>query len=432
MQLTDLVVKETAGLTGTVNAPSSKALTHRALIAASLSDGRSKIKDPLICDDTLATIDACRMMGAEISRSGNAALEVQGRSKPLTPSDVINCRDSAATMRFIAPVSTLADGITVLTGGESLRRRPMEPLLQALRQLGVQCYSTKSDGCPPLVVFGGGIEGGRASIRGDISSQFISGLLFALPIARADTNIVLSMPLESKPYVDMTLNILVKHEVNVDVKHDYGEFRVPCGQRYMPFDHTIEGDYSSAAFLMAAAVATSSHVKIENLSENSLQGDRLIVSVLEKMGVQITVGRDFVEVQGARSLKAVDIDLRDTPDLIPVCTVFGCLARGKSLIRGVRRLRFKESDRTAGLVSELGKLGADVKTVNDVIIVNGGKKLRGAELDSHGDHRIAMACAVAALKAEGTTVLHGIECINKSYPDFVRDMISVGGRMVER
>jgi len=432
MQLTDLIVKETASLTGIVKASSSKALTHRALIAASLSDGRSRIKDPLICDDILATIVACRMMGAEISRSGNGAFGVQGRSKPLTPSDVINCRDSAATMRFIAPVSALADGITVLTGGESLRRRPMEPLLQALRQLSVQCYSVKSDGCPPLVVFGGGIEGGNASIRGDISSQFISGLLFALPMARADTSIILSTPLESSPYVDMTLDILLKHGIEIEVQQPYSGFRVPCGQRYVPANHAIEGDYSSAAFLMAAAVATGSHIKIENLWKNTLQGDRLIVSVLEKMGVQIAVGRDSVEVQGARSLEAVDIDLRDTPDLVPVSTVLGCLARGKSLIRGVKRLRFKESDRTAALVSELGKLGADVEALNDVIVINGGKKLRGTELDSHGDHRIAMACAVAALKAERTTVVHGIECINKSYPDFVRDMVSVGGRMVER
>jgi len=432
MDLVDLIVRETGSLAGSVKAPSSKALTHRALVAASLSDGRSRIKNPLICDDTLATLDACHMLGAEISQSENAAFEVQGRSKPLTPSDMINCRDSASTMRFLAPVCALADGVTVLTGGESLRGRPMEPLLQALRQLGVQCHSVRGDGCPPLVIFGGGIEGGRASIRGDISSQFISGLLFALPMARVDTSIVLSTPLESRPYVNMTCDILLKHRVKIEVQQDYSGFRVPCGQRYLPSDHSIEGDYSSAAFLMATAAATGSHVRIRNLWENSLQGDRLMVSVLEKMMVQIAVGRDFVEVRGTRGLEAVDIDLRHNPDLVPVCTVLVCLAHGKSLIRGVKRLRFKESDRTAALVSELRKLGADVNAFDDVIEVDGGKKLRGAELDSHGDHRIAMACLVAALKAEGTTVVHGVECINKSYPDFVRDVVSIGGKIIEQ
>jgi 3-phosphoshikimate 1-carboxyvinyltransferase len=431
--LTDLIVKETAGLSGTAKAPSSKALTHRAFIAAALSDGRSEIRKPLLCDDTLATIDACRIIGAKIKQTNTEIFEVQGVSKPATPRDVINCRDSGSTMRFLIPVCALADGISSLTGRESLRRRPMEPLLEALRQLGVQCCSARRNGNPPIVVFGGGIDGGEARIRGDVSSQFISGLLFATPMARNETDIILSTPLESKPYVTVTLDVLRKHGVQVEVQPDHSRFHVSSGQRYAPFNHVIEGDYSSAAFLLAAAAVTNSRLKVENLNKDSLQGDRVIVKLLEQMGVQIKAGRDFVEVQGVKNdLKPIDVDLRDNPDLVPVCAVLSCLAPGKSVIRGVKRLRFKETDRIAALLGELTKLGVKVKTVDGVLEVEGTKSLRGAELDSHRDHRIVMACVVAALKAEGTTVLHGIECINKSYPDFVRDIISIGGAVVER
>jgi len=189
--LTDLIVKETTHLSGTVSAPSSKSLTHRAFVAAALSDGRSEIRRALICDDTLGTVDACRMLGAEITWTDEEVVEVQGRPKPLTPKEVINCRDSGSTIRFLTPVSALADGISVLTGGESLRKRPMQPMLDALGRLGVECYSALRDGRPPVVVFGGGIEGGETSIRGDVSSQFVSGLLFATPMAKSDTDIVL-------------------------------------------------------------------------------------------------------------------------------------------------------------------------------------------------------------------------------------------------
>ncbi len=432
INMTDLIIRETRKLKGTVEAPPSKAYTHRAIIAASLSEGCSEIWNPLICDDTIATIEACRLLGAEIENI-KEKLQIHGRSKPATPSDIINCRDSGSTMRFITPICALADGISILTGGESLRRRPMEPLLEALRQLGVRCYSTKMDGYPPIVVFGGGIKGGRASIKGDVSSQFISGLLFATPLAQNETEIILSTPLESKPYVMMTLETLREYGIKVDLRDDYRRFLVPCKQRYIPSDHHIEGDYSSAAFLLAAAVVTDSHVSVGNLMERTSQGDRIIIEVLREMNVQVATGGDYVEVQGVGDgLKALDIDLRDHPDLVPVCAVMACSAEGRTLIRGVRRLHFKESDRIDALSTELMKMGAEVKAYDDHLEVYGGRKLHGTELDSHGDHRIAMACAVAALRAEGSTVIHGIECINKSYPNFVRDIRSLGGDVSER
>ncbi len=431
--MTDLIVKQTESLTGIIRAPSSKSLTHRALIATSISEGRSRIENVLFCDDTLATLEACHMLGAEISKKEHNILEVTGLSKPLTPSNVINCRDSASTMRFIAPVCSLADGISVLTGGKSLRRRPMEPLLSALMQLGVLCYSTKGDGCPPLIIFGGGIAGGESFIPGDVSSQFISGLLFASPLGKADVDIFLSSPLESKPYVEMTVDILRKHKIKFEVQSNYRRFHVPGKQTYKPFNHVLEGDFSSSAFLLAAAAITDSKVRILGLQRNSVQGDRIIVNLLREMGVQIKEDKDFFEVQGTKDrLRPINIDLRDNPDLVPVLAVVSCFASGKSVIRGVKRLTFKESNREAAILEELTKMGAKINVNRETIEIDGVKTLRGGELDSHGDHRIAMMCIIAALRAIETTTIKGVECINKSYPNFVKDIASLGAEVHER
>ncbi|MEM1586411.1 MAG: 3-phosphoshikimate 1-carboxyvinyltransferase [Candidatus Bathyarchaeia archaeon] len=429
--MVSLLVGGGAALHGSVEAPPSKAYTHRAIIASSLSYGESRIYNALFCNDTLATINACRLLGAEIMVSGDGEIRVRGLPKPITPGDVINCGESGSTMRFITPVCALADGISVLTGGESLRRRPMGPLLDALSHLGVRCYSARGDGRPPIIVFGGGIRGGRADIRGDVSSQFISGLLFAIPMASNDAYINLLTPLESKSYVDITLDILAKHRIKVTSSEN--KFHVPCGQEYKPCDHVIEGDYSSASFLLAAAAITRSSVRVKNLLKNTLQGDRRIISILSDMGVIVESGTDYVEVKGVNGdLRSVNIDMRDNPDLVPVCAVLACFADGKSVISGVGRLRFKESNRVETLQSELSKMGASIGFLEESLIIHGGRRLHGAEIDPHGDHRIAMACIVAAIGADGETIIRDAECINKSYPNFIRDMRLIGARLIER
>lgn len=429
--MVDLIIKGGVTLNGSAKAPPSKAYTHRAIIAASLSNGSSMIHNALICDDTVATINACRMLGAEIGKMSDNTIRVSGLGVPETPNDVINCGESGSTMRFITPVCALADGISVLTGGESLRRRPMGPLIEALNHLGVKCYSARMDGYPPIIVFGGGIKGGKAFIRGDVSSQFVSGLLFAAPLAEGDVNVILSTQLESKPYVNITLDVIRKHGIKVDMSESM--FHVPCKQEYSPHDHFIEGDYSSAAFLLAAASITNSHVKIENLPANTLQGDSAIIRVLSGAGAHIKVGDDFIEVDGANiPLNPINVDMRDNPDLVPVCAILACASNGKSIIRGVRRLRFKESDRVEALLSELRKMGVSIIFSDDSLIIYGGKDIHGAEIDPHGDHRIAMACAVLALNAKGETIIRNAECINKSYPDFVRDMRLLGAEILER
>ena len=429
--LVDVIVHGVSHLSGTVKAPPSKSFTHRALIASALSDGTSVIKDPLICDDTIATLNACRMIGADIKKK-DIGLEISGCPEPRTPEDVIDCRDSASTMRFMTPVCALAKGISILTGRKSLRRRPMGPLLDAMRSLGVKCYSARGDGYPPIIVFGGGLNGGRAAIRGDVSSQFISGLLFASPMAQEDTEIKVTTRLESKPYVEATISVLRRHGVEIEADRDYKIFHVPCCQRYKPSSHVIEGDYSSAAFILAAAAVTDSRVKVTNLRRDTVQGDRVFVDLLKEAGVYVKVGKDFVEVEGSGDLKPFNVDLRDNPDLAPVCVAVACFIRGKSVIRGVRRLRFKESNRIVSLLSEFAKIGAKVGSTNDSIFIEGGGKISGANLYSHNDHRIAMACIVAALGAEGKSIVRGVECINKSYPNFLSDIISLGAEVIER
>jgi 3-phosphoshikimate 1-carboxyvinyltransferase len=429
MFMADLIVEKIERLSGVVRAPPSKAYTHRALIAASLSEGQSSIREPLICDDTLATVNACSLLGSKIRRVKDGFI-VNGVSKPTTPEGVIHCGDSGSTIRFITPICALADGISVLTGNEGLRKRPMESLLEALRQLGVKCYSARGDGHPPIIVFGGGIKGGEASLRGDISSQFVSGLLFSTPKASVDTEIAVTTQLESKPYVAMTLDVLRKHGIRVEASTDYGRFLVPRGQFYKAFSHVIEGDYSSAAFLLAAASITNSDVKVVNLMRETLQGDRAIVNILKDMGSKINVGEDFVEVQGVEGeLNGINVDVRDVPDLAPVCMALASFADGESVLSGTGRLRFKESDRIVSMTSELAKMGVEIMELEDKLIIRGKGRLHGAELDSHNDHRIAMACAVAALGADGTTVIHGIECVSKSYPNFVEDLRSLGGKI---
>ena len=424
-----LVVEKTDRLTGTIRAPPSKAETHRAIITTAFSPGKSRIKNALICDDTLATIKTCSMLGVKI-RKNQQDFEINGEEYPTTPTDIIHCRDSGSTVRFIAPICALTQGISVLTGNEGLKKRPMEPMLNALRQLDVRCISTRRNGRLPIIVFGGGIEGGRTSIRGDISSQFVSGLLFGLPKARQDTKIILTSPAESKPYIKLTLSFLQKHGIKVEYSSDFGWFNVPGNQKSIPCDHQIAGDYSSAAFPLAAASIIDSRIKLTNLLDETLQGDQIILDILRKMGVSLRKYGKYVEVENQKKdLAGITVNVKDIPDLAPICTVLACYARGDSKIYGIKRLRFKESDRSHSISEELRKMGGKVKEYEEFIMVKGRSRLHGTELNSHNDHRIAMALTIAALGAEGNSTIHGIECINKSYPNFIEDLKTLGGQV---
>jgi 5-enolpyruvylshikimate-3-phosphate synthase len=282
------VVKRSERFGGEIYAPPSKAYTHRVTIAALLSNGVSKILNPLYSDDTQATLKAIEAFGAETKLEENC-WTIKGTSQLKTPDNPIDCGESGATLRFMIPIAALASGPSTFTLGESLRKRPLEPLLQSLKQLGAESSLQLSEKTATVKVQGGGIKGGKTSIRGDLSSQFISGLLFACPRAEEDAEINVTTPLESRNYVQMTMEVLNKHNVKVFTSKDFRKLRVLCNQSYVPRRHMVPGDFSSAAFLLAAAAITSSRVKVKNLNRHTKQGDKAILNILEKMGSKVTV-----------------------------------------------------------------------------------------------------------------------------------------------
>jgi len=264
-------------------------------------------------------------------------------------------------------------------------------------------------------------------MRGDVSSQFVSGLMFACPKARTDTEITLTTPLESKGYVQMTRDVLAEHCIKVFISEEFGRLHVPSNQEYKQCDHKVPGDFSSAAFLLAAAAITHSEVRVKNLDYETTQGDKAIVGILKQMGSNVNVRSGQVEIEGKGGLlDAADVDARDIPDLVPVCAVLACYAKGTSKIHDAQRLRYKESDRLLSLYLELKKMGADITMDENSLTVKGPCALRGSTIDPHNDHRIAMACAVAALGASGETRIQNAECVKKSYPRFFNDLRVLG------
>lgn len=416
-----IFIKKTNQLYGELKAPPSKAYTHRAFIASSLSKGLNKIINPLSSNDTNATLKAIASFGAKIKQINNS-IEIIGTSKLKNPTQPIECGESAATLRFLLPVAALSNGVSIFKLGNSLTKRPNLPLLKALKQLNVS--SIKKHGL--IKIYGGEMKGGKVSLPGNLSSQFISGLLFACPKLKEPTEIHILNELESKNYILMTIDVLKKHNVKVFLNKELNLIKIPPNQDYSPTNHKIEGDYSSAAFFMVAAAITKSKIKIKNLKKDSLQGDKAIIEILKNVGVKILQYEDEVEIHGEGELSSFNISAKDIPDLVPACAVLACYTKGESIISNIKRLRFKESNRIQALYSELTKMGAKIIINDDKLRIKGPCKMKAAEIDPRKDHRIAMACAIAALGANGTTKILNHECVNKSYPNFFKDLASIG------
>jgi 3-phosphoshikimate 1-carboxyvinyltransferase len=393
------------------------------VIAAALSECTSKVWHPLFSEDTDAALRAVTALGAGF-QACDEHWTITGTNPLKAAKEPVDCGESGATLRFIIPVAALADGPSTLVFRGSIERRPVEPLLKSLKDLGAEAYVAKHDDLDAVVVKGGGIVGGKTSITGDVSSQFISGLMFACPMAKKDVEIKLTSPLESADYVKMTQAVLSKHAVKVTLEDD--RILIPAGQTYQATDDTVPGDFSSAAFLLASAAITRSKVTVTNLDYESIQGDKAILAVLKRMGVNGEVCPDSVEIEGTGTpLKPIDVDAKNIPDLVPVIAVLSCYANGLSHISGAKRLRLKESDRLQSIFAELTKMGAQITITDDGLTVKGAA-LRGAVIDPHNDHRIAMATAVAALGAKGETTITNAECIRKSYPQFFHHLKQLG------
>jgi 3-phosphoshikimate 1-carboxyvinyltransferase len=426
--MSNVTVKPSRTLEGTIVAPASKAFTQRVLIAAALSEGSGKVLNPLVSEDSEATLRAITALGAKVTKKQDYWF-VEGAVKLKAPKKPINVGDSGATLRFMIPVAALAEGNSVFLLSKGLKKRPIEPLIESLKQLGVQVNHITVGKKEALEVVGGGIKGGVATMPGDVSSQFVSGLMFACPKAQNDTTVCLTTPLESKDYVRMTHAVLEKHQVKTHLAANYETVSIPANQKYKPVNVHVQGDFSSAAFLLAAASIVDSQVEVDNLEISDIQGDKAIVDILKRMEVDVKFGEGKVKIEGTGArLEPVQIDATDIPDLVPICATLACYANGTSTIFNAGRLRFKESDRLASMYSELLKMGAKIVLDPDKLTIE-GTKLHGATIDPHNDHRIAMACAVAALGAQGTTIIQNAECIRKSYPLFFTDLASIGANV---
>lgn len=417
---------------GEIKAPPSKSYTHRAIAIASLG-GKSDIFYPLISEDTKATINAAKCLGAVVEYNDKAGkITIEGtEGSPGTPEDVINAENSGTTLRFFTAISSLCEGVTVLTGDASLRKRPNLPLLKSLNDLGSEAFSTKGDGTAPIVVKGK-LKGGETTQDASISSQFVSALLIACPLA-AKNSYILANHLTSVPYMRMTTEVLEKAGVEVPFSrssNDYS-FQVEGGKRYELRKFTVPGDFSSASYLLAAAAITDSRLKIRNLFP-SAQGDSRIVEILTEMGAEIRWDKEkgIVEVKGAEDagLRGVKVNMRENPDLVPTIAVLAAVAEGTTEITGVAHLRYKETDRLRFMAEELKKMGARIEEKEDGLLIEGGKRkgLKAAKVYSHDDHRLAMALCIAGLSASGDTVIEGVECAKISYPSFFSDMLDLG------
>jgi 3-phosphoshikimate 1-carboxyvinyltransferase len=413
---------------GDARAPPSKSYTHRAVLAASIADG-ALVHRPLRSADVRATLRAADAFGGDWTDDReDDAIEIEGfESTPDVPADVIDCGNSGTTMRLVSGTAALADGTTVLTGDRSLRSRPHGPLLDALDQLGARAKSTRSNGQAPLVVTGP-IDGGEVSMRGDVSSQFVTALLMAGAVTDDGVDLELTTPLKSRPYVDVTVDVLDHFGVTVEETED--GFRVPGGQFYEPRDgeYHVPGDFSSASYLLAAgALAADDELRVASTYPNP-QGDTAIVGVLDRMGATIDWDRDDGVVTVSRSaLHGVEVSVADTPDLLPTIAVLGAAASGTTTITDAEHVRLKETDRVSAMAQELQKLGASIEEHDDELVVHGSESdLQGTRLDGHRDHRVVMSLAIAGLVADGETVVSDAEHVDVSFPGFFDTLYDLG------
>lgn len=412
-------VKKTV-LSGEYNAPPSKSDSHRALIAAALADGFSSASPLAVSKDIEATINALHALDCVVQISGDTAL-VQGISGTPHGNVRIFCGESGSTLRFILPIAAAFGIEAVFTGEGKLPQRPMAIYHEVLECKGIK-LDRLEDGELPLKI-SGKLQAGRFLLGGGVSSQFITGLLFALPLLQGDSEIILTSRLESKPYVDMTIETLLRFGVKIEETAD--GYKISGGQRYIPCAYRIDGDYSNAAFFAAAGVL-SDGIKICGLNQSSKQGDKEIFKLIKRFGGTITQKDDIITVSRC-DLHGIEINAEQIPDLVPILAVLGAFAKGETRIYGAHRLKLKESDRLVAITEALSAVGADICCDSDSITIHGGTLLHGGVVSSCNDHRIAMSMAVAALYCDGEIIITEAEAINKSYPGFFEDYNKLGG-----
>ncbi len=397
---------------GTVDIPPSKSVMHRALICAGLAAGKSELKNAGMSQDVSATIACLRALGVGYEYT-NGNMAIRGGLHSVGKS-TLDCLDSGTTLRFLLPVAALMGDESEIKGGQRLLQRPLQPLLRVLEQHGCNIVRKST-----ILIVKGPILPGVYDLPGDVSSQFVSALLLALPLLESGSEIRLSTKLESEPYVSLTIDIMKRFGISIS-KSGMDSFHIPGGQCYKPCDITIEADYAQAAFYLVAG-ALGCCCECRGLGENSLQGDAKILDILRTCGVDIKKTSDGGLAASAQTLKPACIDISDIPDLAPPLAALLVFCEGQSKLYNAKRLRYKESDRLQSIAKALNSIGADIIEKDDELIINGRGALRGGTADSFDDHRIAMMLAVAGIRSEMPVTVLRSGCVNKSYPHFWPD-----------
>ena len=420
-------------LSGEVKIPPSKSMAHRAVICAALGDGISKVTNIDYSDDIIATIEAMSALGAKITKKEDY-LEVYGINSPenikaneLKNERTTDCNESGSTLRFLVPIAALFDGVNRFVGRGNLGKRPLDTYYNIFNEQNIKY--TYEEGILDLKTEGK-LKAGEFKVKGNISSQFITGLLFTLPLLDGDSKIIITTEMESKGYIDLTLSAMKAFDIEI-INNNYEEFIIKGNQIYESRDYRVEGDYSQAAFFFSAD-ALSNDVILNDLKLDSLQGDKEVIDILTRMGLEISNKNNGLIGNVSGELKATVIDGSQCPDIIPVVSLVAALSAGTTEVINAGRLRIKECDRLAAVTSELNKLGAKITEKEDGLIIEGVKELKGGvEVWSHKDHRIAMTLAIASTMCKEPIILKDYECVSKSYPQFWDDFKNVGGMFDE-
>lgn len=418
-------------LEGTIMVPSSKSIGHRMFICAALADGESIIENVHMSKDIEVTIEALKAIGADIQPLGELSWAVRGlsvKSQKMNETAhkvVLFCGESGSTLRFMIPVATAVSSHNVFNGENRLVERPIDEFFPILEKSGAKLLY---QGQLPLEVMGR-LKAGEYGLAGHVSSQYTSGILLASPLLEGDTSVDITSPMESKAYIDLTIDVMNTFNVSVQ-REGYSKFFVEKDQSYQPRHVQVEGDYSQAAFWIVAGVIGNLPIKLQGMREDSMQGDRVILDIVSSMGGQLYWEADGLLVLPSKTTGRV-IDASQCPDLVPILAVLCALSEGESRIINGLRLRLKESDRITSTVTELRKLGAMIIETEDGMIIEGDalQSFLSAELDSWNDHRIAMAMAIAATRAEGPIGIRKPSAVMKSYPKFFEDYIQLGGEI---
>lgn len=421
-------------INGTVIVPGSKSHTIRAVVIATLADGTSRITNPLMSEDCLSAARVCRLFGAEIDMDKEGWTVKGTGGKLTTPDDVVDCGNSGTALYFVTAMACLADGWSVLTGDHQIRRRPITPLLDGLASMGASAFTTRGGKAAPALVKGP-LKPGLVKFEGKLS-QYVSAVLITAPYLDGTTRVELATPME-KPYYDMTVEWMRSQGVTVTFdEKDYMWFEVPGNQRYTPVNKAIPSDWEGVAFPLAAAAITDSTLTIANLDLEGTQGDAAIVDAFQAMGANITLdhANSSLTVRGGTPLHGITVDCSDIPDAVPMLAATACFAEGDTTLTNLEVVRLKETDRVACMHEELKKFGAKLTETDTTLTIHGtgGRGLSGASVNSHDDHRIAMALAVAGLAMPGETVVSDGQCCAVSFPNFFELMNSVGAGLTTR